>query len=113
MADMIPGLDPSLLPGFLAEAQAQMDHINEAVASLQETPGAAAPLVSLGAAARQLKHKAAALGLQGIVVEAQRLEWWAQESPAPSAGAMATLHEARTELRRLLDGFTADLGFAS
>ena len=98
-----------LLPVFIAEAARKLDDIDTAILDLQRVPGDAGALANLGRAAHTIKGNAAALGMRGMVVEAQRIEWWAMDAPPSlSRVAVATLNNARGELRRLLDEVTAD-----
>ena len=98
------------LPQFVSDAGAELERIEQAMLSLQQDPGDRTALTQLAQAARGIKNRAAALGMRGIVVEAQRIEWWAAE-PAATRGSFATLNGARLELRRLVDVLGGDLDF--
>ena len=95
---------------FLAETATALTEIDSATLALQNRDDDLDALARLVYAAHGIKARAAALGLRAIVVEAQRLEWWALDRlPTKSAAPLLVLNAARVELRRLIDELTEGL----
>ncbi len=95
---------------FLAEAAVWLNDIDSATLAIQRRGDDVDALGLLVHAAHGIKARAAALGLRAVVVEAQRLEWWALERLPSSSGApLLALNAARVELRRLIDELTESL----
>ena len=99
------------LPGFVSEAQELLRVIDHAMLVLRRDPNDAEAAAALERSSRTLKSRAAALGMNGIVVEAQHLEWGSSDPHSLTNGAFATLNEARLELHRLVDVFGTDIDF--
>lgn len=108
---MDPELYHRLFPVFIAEALQNLDAMDEGLLQLDRNPGDADAIGRIARAAHTIKGNAAALGMRQMVVEAQRIEWWALDAPPTRAAAsLASLHGARRELRRLIDEVSDDVG---
>ena len=95
---------------FLAETAVWLDDIDAATLAIQHRSDDIEALGSLVHAAHGIKARAASLGLRAVVVEAQRLEWWALDRlPSTSGAPLLALNAARVELRRLIDELTEGL----
>lgn len=101
-----------LLPVFIAEATHHLGEIDAAILLLAHAPGHEDARAILGRSAHTIKGNAASLGMREIVIEAQRLEWWAMDEKMHRTPAgLAALHDARRALRRLLDEVASDADF--
>lgn len=101
-----------MLPIFLAEATHHLKEIDAAILLLAQHPDHEDARAVLGRSAHTIKGNAAALGMREMVLEAQRLEWWAaDEQMHRTPAGLAALHDARRALRRLLDEMASDADF--
>jgi chemotaxis protein histidine kinase CheA len=112
MHDMTDELYERMLPIFLAEATHHINAIDAAILLLAQNPDHEDARASLGRSAHTIKGNAAALGMREMVMESQRLEWWAADATMHRTPAgLAALHDARRALRRLLDDMATDADF--
>jgi chemotaxis protein histidine kinase CheA len=103
-----------LLPVFLAEVAYHLGEIDAAILQLAHTPEHPDALAVLARSAHTIKGNAAAMAMRGMVLEAQRLEWWVGDANQRRTPAgLAALHDARRALRRLLDEAAADADYRS